>query len=48
MHLLLLCFGDEIGKELKGSANPQADKEALVAKLSRNCSVFEAAANGYR
>lgn len=44
----VIMLGDEIGKELKGSANPQADKEALVAKFkAENCSVFEAAANGY-
>ena len=44
----VIMLGDEIGKELKGSANPQADKEALVAKFkAENCAVFEAAANGY-
>lgn len=44
----VIMLGDEIGKELKGSANPQADKEALVAKFkAENCSVLEAAANGY-
>ena len=44
----VIMLGDEIGKELKGSANPQADKEALVAKFkAENCSVFEAAANDY-
>lgn len=44
----VIMLGNEIGKELKGSANPQADKEALIAKFkAENCSVFEAAANGY-
>lgn len=44
----VIMLGDKIGEELKGSANPQADKDALIAKFkAENCSVFEAAANGY-
>lgn len=44
----VIMLGDKIGKELKNSANPQADKDALIAKFkAENCSVFEAAANGY-
>lgn len=41
-------LGNDFGGELKGSENPQADRDAIIAKFkSENCSVFEAAANGY-
>lgn len=44
----VVMLGDDFGKELKDSKNPQADRNAVIEKFkSENCSVFEAAANGY-
>ncbi len=44
----VIMMGDDFGKSLKGSKNPQADRDALIKRFKKeNCSVLDAAAEGY-
>lgn len=44
----VVMLGDDFGKELQGSQNPQVDRAALIQKFKdENCSVLDAAAKGY-
>lgn len=44
----MFMMGEEFSEKLKGSTNPQADRQAVINEYKENnCSVFDAAAQGY-